>query len=286
MSEETAPLVTVGMTTYNQPEKLKKALECIVTQTYENLEIIVSEDCTPCEETKRILDEYESHDSRIRVIHQKTNLGPPTNINFVLTQASGKYFMWADDDDLRDKDWIEKLLSKLTENKNAVVALGNVVAIDEDESPTQYCDPLEFVGPRTLRLANYFMTEEQGGKACVVCGIFETDFLQSIKPWGQYDKSYFGTDFLFVLDCIQHGDAVVDPSVTIYKRMPTRRKAVHGAWNLDAFMSRIRYQINCAMVPNRGIDKLVLLLLIPIKAAKSFFASAKGFARAWSGDQS
>ncbi len=277
MPEVSGPLVTVGMTTFNQPEKLKKALDCIVTQTYKSLEIIISEDCTPCEETKRIIDQYETRDSRIRAIHQETNLGPPTNINFVLTQATGEYFMWADDDDLRDKGWVEALLNALVENKSAVVAIGNVVAIDEDEVAVQHCRPLAFVGSRMRRLAKYFLSDEGGGKACVVCGMFKTDFLQSIKPWGQYNKRYFGVDFLFVLDCIQHGEVVVDHSVTLYKRMPTGQKLERSRWSIGMLLNRMQYYFNCARVPSRGFDKAVLLMLIPVKIMQSFFVTIKSF---------
>lgn len=271
MRELNTPLVSVGMTTYNQSEKLKKALDSIVNQTYKNLEIIISEDCSPCEETQKILEQYEASDSRIKVIHQKKNLGPPTNINFVLTQATGEYFMWADDDDLRDEGWVEALLEIMVKNRSAIVAVGNVVAINEDGLPVQYCQPLKFTGIRTYRLASYFLAEEEGGKACVVCGLFKTSFLQSIKPWGKYNKSFFGTDFLFALDCIQNGDVMVDPSVTIFKRIPVGRKAEKSKWNLSLIINRVQYLVNCSRVPNNWIDKVALTLLIPMKALKSIF---------------
>ena len=91
MSTANMPLVTVGMTTYNRPESFQKALDGVINQTYKNLEIIISEDCSPCEKTKSLLREYEKKDSRIKYISQKINLGPPANIHFVLTQATGEY---------------------------------------------------------------------------------------------------------------------------------------------------------------------------------------------------
>src|SRR6267154_1933824 len=92
MSTKDMPLVTVGMTTYNRPESLKGALDGVINQTYKNLEIIISEDCSPCEKTKSLLREYAQRDNRIKYISQKANLGPSTNIYFVLTQATGEYF--------------------------------------------------------------------------------------------------------------------------------------------------------------------------------------------------
>ena len=40
------PLVSVGIPTYNRPEGLRRTLECITKQTYKNLEIIVSNNCS------------------------------------------------------------------------------------------------------------------------------------------------------------------------------------------------------------------------------------------------
>ncbi|MBK7374561.1 MAG: glycosyltransferase [Chitinophagaceae bacterium] len=43
---ETTPLVTVGIPTYNRPGGLERTLACITVQTYANLEIIVSDNCS------------------------------------------------------------------------------------------------------------------------------------------------------------------------------------------------------------------------------------------------
>jgi glycosyltransferase involved in cell wall biosynthesis len=272
-ADTATPLVTVGMTTYNNPHGLREALDCIVNQTYRNLEIIISEDCSPVEETGNVLREYAGKDPRIRVIHQATNLGPPTNINFVLTQASGEYFMWADDDDLRDTTWIEALLPKLL-GKGVIAALGNVVAINDGGEPTQVCRPIQFAGPRLLRLAGYFLTEESGGKACIVSGLFRTAFLRTIKPWGQYAVNKYGFgDHYFNLDCLQYGDVIADQSVTIYKRLPTQAYSKAGGAGIRNRIGRIFTRLRClsgySMVLKRWSDKLVILLLLPVRILKT-----------------
>ena len=128
MHSQQEPLVSIGITTYNRPESLRKALESVVNQTYRNLEILISEDCTPCERTKAILREYAARDPRVRCFHQENNLGPPRNIRFVLEQATGEYFMWADDDDIRDLTWVATLLEKFT-LPDIFVAVGKVLSI-------------------------------------------------------------------------------------------------------------------------------------------------------------
>lgn len=40
------PLVSIGIPTYNRSEGLKRPLNCVVNQTYKNLEIIISDNCS------------------------------------------------------------------------------------------------------------------------------------------------------------------------------------------------------------------------------------------------
>lgn len=59
------PLVSVGIPTYNRPEGLRQTLECITRQTYKNLEIIVSDNCSLESETEAIVREFMAKDSHI-----------------------------------------------------------------------------------------------------------------------------------------------------------------------------------------------------------------------------
>jgi GT2 family glycosyltransferase len=74
-------------------------LECITTQTYRNLEIIVSDNSTPNNAIDSIVEQFIKHDTRIRYFKQIENKGPVFNWNYVLKQATGEFFMWAADDD-------------------------------------------------------------------------------------------------------------------------------------------------------------------------------------------
>ncbi len=101
------PLVSVGIPTYNRPKSLRKALESITSQTYQNLEIIVSDNGSPTNEVEQIVEEFKKKDNRIQFYRQAKNMGPGFNFRFVLDKASADYFMWAADDDFRAPDCIE-----------------------------------------------------------------------------------------------------------------------------------------------------------------------------------
>ena len=120
--ENIQPLVSVGIPTYNRPDGLKRTLECMLAQTYTNLEIIVSDNASPNPEVEKIACEFASRDTRVSFYRQKENHGGAFNFKFVLEQARGQYFMWAADDDLWESFYIEKLVYELEKLGTSFVA--------------------------------------------------------------------------------------------------------------------------------------------------------------------
>lgn len=92
---------------------MRTALECITGQSYQNLEIIVSNDCSPTKKTEEVVREFMERDPRIKYYYQGKNITALRNIPFTLEKATGEYFMWADDDDEWDKYFIEKCVSNI-----------------------------------------------------------------------------------------------------------------------------------------------------------------------------
>jgi glycosyltransferase involved in cell wall biosynthesis len=122
----TEPLVSIGMPCYNRLEQLRTAIESIRNQSYQNLEIIISNDASPNPEIYTMLDDYAAKDSRIRLFHQPHDLGCYGNYYFVLQQATGKYFMYAQDDDTWEPECIELLVKELEVNPESAVAISAV----------------------------------------------------------------------------------------------------------------------------------------------------------------
>ena len=105
------PLVSIGVTTFNRPDGLLRTLDRITSQTYQNLEIIVSDNCSPDERVEQVAREFVARDPRIQYFKQDRNYGPSFNGRFVRTQATGRYFMWAADDDyFESPNLVERLL--------------------------------------------------------------------------------------------------------------------------------------------------------------------------------
>ena len=124
-SNNQLPKVCIGIPVYNGEKFLRNALDCLLNQSYENIEIIISDD-TSTDSTKSICEVYMKKDLRIKYILQKENLGAFHNFNFVLTQAKSKYFMWAEVDDKWEPEFIEKNIAVLESNPKIVGSISEV----------------------------------------------------------------------------------------------------------------------------------------------------------------
>jgi glycosyltransferase involved in cell wall biosynthesis len=121
----TLPLVTVGMPIRNGGELLRAALDSVLAQSYPNLQIIISDNCS-ADQTAAIVDTYFSRDSRLVYVRQRRPLSIAENFRFVLDRAEGEFFMWAAHDDLRSPDYIEKLVTGLLNDPTALLAFGDL----------------------------------------------------------------------------------------------------------------------------------------------------------------
>lgn len=108
MISDVHPLVTIAIPTYNRADSyLKHALTSAASQTYPNLEIVVSDNCST-DNTEAVVKGFA--DSHIRYLRQAQNIKPNDNFNFCLEQARGDYFLLLHDDDMVDHDFVETCL--------------------------------------------------------------------------------------------------------------------------------------------------------------------------------
>ena len=166
-------VVTIGLPTYNRPEGLRKCLSHLVEQTYRNLEIIISDNCSSDPGVQEIIHEYTKKDNRIRAFRQPENIGLENNFNFLYAQSTASYFMWMSDDDYFDHDYVENCMAFLKQNPGYVLSSGtahyysgNDFLFTEKMFPVDQATPFK-------RVLKYF---SQVGKNGNFYGIFRRDF--------------------------------------------------------------------------------------------------------------
>jgi glycosyltransferase domain-containing protein len=117
-------LVTIGIPIYNRVDGFERALQSILAQSYQNLEILLSNDCSPSTEIDLLAKQYASNDSRIKYFYQEKSLKAVNNFSFLKNNAKGKYFLWLADDDWLDDNYIEKCVDFLENNTSYTLACG------------------------------------------------------------------------------------------------------------------------------------------------------------------
>jgi glycosyltransferase involved in cell wall biosynthesis len=137
------PLVSVGIPTFDRPAGLRRTLQLICRQTYQNLEILISDNASPGPETEQVVREFSQVDPRIKYFCQPANFGPLANFRFVLAKASGDYFMWAADDDEWDVSFIETCLAAASPSCSVMTKFNTIFRARDvsEENPVPKLSP-------------------------------------------------------------------------------------------------------------------------------------------------
>lgn len=117
-------LVSIVIPCYNVQNYLRYCLDSVITQSYQNLEIICVNDGST-DDTQKILESYALNDIRIKIINQENRgLGAARNVG--MDVASGKYISFIDSDDWINEVFIEKLVDAI-ESTYSDIAVGNII---------------------------------------------------------------------------------------------------------------------------------------------------------------
>jgi glycosyltransferase involved in cell wall biosynthesis len=124
------PLVTIGLPTYNRGYSLRDALESALTQDYQNIELVISDNGST-DETQAICLEACARDKRIRYFRFDSNQGPTVNFSEVLKQARGEFFMWFSDDDWMDRSYVSEGLRVMLAHADVGLVCGREKYYDD-----------------------------------------------------------------------------------------------------------------------------------------------------------
>ena len=117
-----APLVTIGIPTYNRSASLEHAIGSALAQDYGALEVVVSDDASR-DDTAAMVRGLARDDARLRLVVQPVNLGHARNFQAVLEASRGEYFMWLSDDDRLEPGYVSRCVEMLRDD-GAVLVCG------------------------------------------------------------------------------------------------------------------------------------------------------------------
>ncbi len=206
MSEDKKPFVTIAIPTYNRADKyLSHTLKCATRQTYDNIEILVSDNCST-DQTPEVVNSFS--DPRITYFRQETNLGAFGNWNFLLEQAKGDYFHMYHDDDQIDEDFIETCIKAADYRSDPTLIMAGSRLIDANDNVLR--ENLNIA--QGLSLEDFILAWYEGEINIFLCSsLFGTQVLRSA---GGFENKYnHYNDVAAQFKCAAAGERVDVPDI-------------------------------------------------------------------------
>lgn len=124
-------LVSILVPVYGVEKYIERCARSLFEQTYDNLEYIFVDDCSPDNSIailKRVMEDYPERKEQVRIIRHERNRGLAAARNTALDAAQGSFLSHVDSDDYLDRDAIRLLVEKQVETGADIVS-GNYYAI-------------------------------------------------------------------------------------------------------------------------------------------------------------
>lgn len=125
-------MVSIIMGVYNCENTLEESIRSIIYQTYTDWELIICDDAS-IDNTYNIAKQFESQDSRIRVLRNKENRGLAATLNECLKYVNGDYVARMDGDDISESNRLEIQIKFLEENREYDLVGSLMQSFDEKE---------------------------------------------------------------------------------------------------------------------------------------------------------
>ena len=213
------PLLSIGIPVYNSEDCIGKAIESVQAQTYRNVEIVISDNCST-DRTREICLAHAAKDHRIRYYRNRTDIGKEPNFLRVLQLATGDFFMWNCADDVRPPGSLESLMAAMVSSPQAVMALGPVVA--EAIGSTRVLDNrMNAMNDHPSERIRAFVKGVEHN--AIQYGVFKKNVLTRAYVTSNFIASHYGHDYHLCLQTCLLGPVAYSPTPMIIYR----EKGIH-----------------------------------------------------------
>lgn len=215
------------MPLYNAERHLTEALDSLLAQDYQNLELIISDNASS-DATESICRAYAARDARINYHRAETNHGAVWNFNRVSELASGDYFMWAAHDDVRAPGFVSSCVAALEARPEAVLCCTEVGFIDESSHDV---DPWFKLIPPVGKTYRARLSAIARARYWVdFYGLIRRSTLAQNRP----AQPVWGFDVVVVTELCLRGDVLLVPERLFFYRVNRQKTAQFVASSLGS----------------------------------------------------
>lgn len=273
--------VSIVVPIYNIEKYLEKCIKSLISQTYNNIEIILVDDGST-DKSAVICDKFASEDKRIEVIH-KENGGLSSAREAGITATTGDYVMIVDGDDWLDSHTIQRCINVLEENENVKCILFSYVKEFENNSiPMHVMDGTKYFSQkeaedkiyrRLFGLSDTELSHPERMDNVVSCcmKLYKTEIARNGK---YYDTKVVGSseDALFNMYALYKSGEMIylDECFYHYRKISTSltnayRKDLDKKWNtLFSEMNKIIEEKNLGNEYRKALSNRIALSIVGI----------------------
>ncbi len=231
-------LVSFIVPVYNVEKYIKKLVESIQKQTYENYEIILVDDGSK-DNSGKIIDDLAKNDSKIKVIH-KENGGVSSARNIGLKKSVGSIILFIDGDDYIDEDYAFYFYN-LIKNSNCDIAV-NMDFYSVYENNYAVKDGTIMDNKSIIKMMYY-----DDINVAVWNKAYKREFL--INNNILFDETvWFGEGMLFNINCFNLVDQIAVGNKKVY----------HQVWNSESAMRKFNLKSNLCGIRSLQLQKEIL----------------------------
>lgn len=234
--------VSILVPVYNVGKYIERCAISLFEQTYDDLEYVFVDDCTPDNSfyiLEEVLKKYPNRRKQVKIVHHENNSGVAVARNTALDNATGYFIVWVDPDDYVEKCLVEQMVTEAS-NKNAdVVVIGFRLFNNykewlqlppQLETPHDYCEMMLLrkvdIGVcGKMALSSLY---EKHALRCPVGVISGEDAYLSIR------LCYYAQKIVYVQRALYHYDCTRSDSITSYIKgfSEEKNRQLWNVWNL------------------------------------------------------
>ena len=247
------PKISVVMSAYREPEEyLRKSIESILNQTFEDFEFIIVLDDPNNEKNEKLIEEYAKKDNRIVFLKNERNLGRGASRNRAIDIAKGKYVAIMDADDIALPERLEKQFNYLEENEDVDLLFTWAYWIDERDNIIGRFKPERY---KIKNIKKYFFREHLLVHPSMM---IKTEILKELK----YNENLLRSqDYDLWIRCI-----INNYNFDIVEEFLLKRRLV-----IEDIEKRIKKQRNCSKYSTLTLWKYKKYFYRDIYFWKTFF---------------
>lgn len=136
MNHNDNPIISIIIPNYNNGKSIGKCIESCLNQTYQNIEIIIIDDCSS-DDSINIIKEYQEIDERIKLIQNETNQKVARTRHIGILNSSAEWITTLDSDDFYISELkIQKEVEVLSKHnfESNIIAFSGIVLTDENSN--------------------------------------------------------------------------------------------------------------------------------------------------------